>query len=72
MTKKQMETLILNITTIRDNVQHNLQDIEADIEEATSSLDNAIAEIQYAEESISELGDIIDTFKIAVENGGIK
>tara|TARA_R110000824_G_scaffold396625_1_gene598319 strand:- start:654 stop:872 length:219 start_codon:yes stop_codon:yes gene_type:complete len=72
MTKKQMETLILNITTIRDNVQHNLQGIETDIEEATSFLDNAIAEIQYAEESISELGDIIDTFKIAVENGGIK
>ena len=72
MTKKQMETLILNITTIRDNVQYNLQDIETDIEEATSSLDNAIAEIQYAEESISELGDIIDTFKIVVKNGGIK
>ena len=72
MNKKQLEKTIVAITTIRENVRDNLYDIESVLETAQSEIDEAIHLKTMAEDSMSELDDIIDTFKIVVENGGIK
>lgn len=59
MDKKQIEKQILELSTIRDNVQANIDACEGELEEATSCIDNAISELSIAVDSLYDLTEYI-------------
>ena len=68
MNKKQMEKTILDITTIRENVRDNLYNVESELEQAQSDIDEAISQIAMAEDSMGDLDRILETLKEEVSN----
>tara|TARA_A100001515_G_scaffold128234_1_gene114357 strand:+ start:169 stop:378 length:210 start_codon:yes stop_codon:yes gene_type:complete len=59
MDKKQIEKQILELSTIRDNVQANIDACEWELDEATSYIDNAINELCIAKDSLYDLTEYI-------------
>ena len=59
MDKKQIEKQILELSTIRDNVQENINACEGELEEATSCIDNAMNELCIAIDSLYDLTEYI-------------
>ena len=68
MTKKQLEKTILEITAIRDNVRDNLYDIEGELEQAQSDIDEAISQMSMAVDSMSDLDSILEKLKEELTN----
>ena len=63
MNKKQLEKTILGITAIRDNVRDNLYEIECELEQAQSDIEEAISQMSMAEDSMSDLDSILEKLK---------
>ena len=63
MNKKQLEKTILEITAIRDKVRDNLYDIENELEQAQSDIDEAITQMSMAEDNMSDLDNILEKLK---------
>ena len=59
MDKKQIEKQILELSTIRDNVQENIYACEGELEEATSCIDNAMSELGVAIDSLYDSTEYI-------------
>ena len=68
MNKKQMEKTILDITTIRENVRDNLYNLESELEQAQSDIDEAINQIAMAEDSMGDLDRTLETLKEELTN----
>ena len=68
MTKKQIEKNILGLTAIRDNVRDNIYNIECELEQVQSDIDEAISQMSMAEDSMSDLDSILEKLKEELTN----
>tara|TARA_B100000424_G_C22922834_1_gene490999 strand:+ start:1500 stop:1676 length:177 start_codon:yes stop_codon:yes gene_type:complete len=55
--------MVNNLINIRDNVKENIENVEGELEEAVSNIDNAFKTLRLAIESLDDLSNLIDELK---------